>query len=71
MKKIRLPQNSLQPFQTGQVWELEKSSLRIGIVGKLLVHYRHHKDKATRGSSSCISKRELEKYLTDNKAVLV
>ena len=50
---------------------MEASCLRIGQVGKLLVHYRHHKDKATRGSSSFTSKRELEKYLTQNNAVLV
>jgi len=71
MKKIRFPQDPLQPFQTGQVWELDESFISIGDVGKLLVDYRHHKQKDIRGSSSLTSKRELKKYLTENKAVLV
>jgi hypothetical protein len=70
MKKIYFPQNPLEPFQTGQVWRLENACLRIGVVGKLLVHYRHHKDKAIRGLSSLTSKRDLKKYLTENKATL-
>jgi hypothetical protein len=71
MKKIRLPQNPLQPLQTGQLWELDKSFLRIGEIGKLLIQYKHYRGKARVGPTSFASKSELEKYLTDNKAVLV
>ncbi len=71
MKKIRFSHGSLKPFETGQVWKLENARLRIGVVGKLLVHYRHHKDNAIRGSSLLTSKRELEKYLIENRATLV
>ena len=78
MKKAQVSLNPLQPFQAGQVWKMEDASLVIGQVGNLLIHYRCHKDKAKRGSSSFTrnsslftSKRELEKFLTDKKAVLV
>jgi hypothetical protein len=67
-KKSRVP---LTPFQAGQVWELESSNVQIGLVGKLLVHYKHCKGKDGRGPTSLSSKKELEKYLTKNKAVLV
>lgn len=55
---------------------MEDSCLRIGQVGNLLVHYQHYKGKETKitktkGSSSYTSKRELETFLTDHKAVLV
>ena len=70
-KKLLAPAIPLPLLQTGQVWRTEDSCLKIGVVGNVLVHYRHHKDKATRGSSSFTSKRELEKFLTDHKAVLV
>jgi hypothetical protein len=71
MKQIRFPLNPLQPFQTGQVWEMEDSFLRIGDVGKLLVHYRHYRGKDPKGPLALTGKRDLEKYLTKNKAVLV
>jgi hypothetical protein len=71
MKKIRFPQDPLQPFQTGQLWELADSLLRIGDVGKLLVHYRHYKGKGPRGPLSLTGKRDLAQYLTQNKATLV
>ena len=71
MKKIRFPLNSLQPFQTGNVWELKDSFLRIGKVGKRLVHYRRYKGKDPRGPSSLSSKLDLEKYLAVSKAILV
>jgi len=70
-KKIRFPQDPQQPFQTGQVWELENSCLRIGVVGKTLVEYKRYKGKARGVPASFSSKRELEKYLTENKAMLL
>jgi len=71
MKKIRFPLNPLQPFQSGNVWELKDSFLRIGDVGKLLVHYRHYKGQDPRGPLSITGKRDLAKYLIHSKAVLV
>ena len=71
LKKIHFPLNPLQPFQVGNVWELKDSFLRIGEVGKRLVHYRHYKGKDPRGPLSITGKRDLEKYLTHSKAILV
>ena len=70
-KKLPAPTIPLPLLQTGQVWRTDDSSLKIGVVEKVLVHYRHQKDKANRGSSSFTSKRELEKFLTEHKAILV
>ena len=71
MKNIRFPQDPLQPFQTGNVWELKNSSVLIGDVGKLLVDYRHYKGKDPKGPKTLTSKRDLERFLTKNKAILV
>jgi hypothetical protein len=67
MKKngVRLP-----PFQTGQVWELVDSNVQIGLVGKLLVHYRHYRNTTHRVPISLTSKAQLEAFLRQNKAVL-
>jgi len=68
-KKSRIP---LKPFQLGQVWKLEDSSLQIGLVGKRLVHYKQFKGKShARVSTSLAGIGELEKYLRQNKATLV
>jgi hypothetical protein len=58
-------------FQSGQVWELADSSVQIGLVGKTLVHYKHYKIKQPRVPTSLISKVKLEKFLNENRAVLV
>jgi hypothetical protein len=58
-------------FQSGQVWKLADSSLEIGLVGRMLVHYKHYKIKKQRTSTSLISKEKLEKFLNDNQAILV
>jgi hypothetical protein len=68
VKKSRIV---LRPFQTGQVWELEGLKLEIGLVGRLLVHYRLRKGTSPRTSTSLASKTELEQYLKKNKAILV
>jgi hypothetical protein len=70
MKKTRVL-NPLQPLEAGQVWKMEALHVCIRNVGKLLVDYRHYKADPTKGSSSSITKRELERFLTKNKAVLV
>lgn len=71
MKTIHFPLNPLQPFHTGNVWKLKDSFLRIGEVGKRLVHYRRYKGKDPRGPLSMTRQCDLEKYLAENKAILV
>jgi hypothetical protein len=63
----------LKPFQPGQVWELEDAtSVQIGLVGKMLVHYKHFKGKKPlRIPTSLAGIGQLEKYLRQNKAILV
>ncbi len=62
---------ALAPFQPGQVWKLAGSKVEIGMVGKLLVHYRHYRDKAGRAPTSLTSKAQLEDFLREKKATLV
>jgi hypothetical protein len=69
MKKTRVP-NPLRPLQAGQIWKIDALHVRIRAVGKLFVHYRHYKADATKGSSLSMSKRELEKFLSEHKAIL-
>ena len=57
-------------FLCGQVWKIGDSNLEIGLVGKLLVHYKHYRGKFKRAPISITSKRELVKLLLNNKAVL-
>jgi hypothetical protein len=68
---IRKSRPPLKPFESGQLWELEASSVLIGQVGKLLVHYKHYRGKDPRGPTSLSAKTQLEKFLRENKAVLV
>ena len=63
--------NRLKPLQTGQIWEVADTNLRIGLIGKTLIHYKRYKGK-TRGVPSSIASRiELERFLKENNAVLV
>lgn len=72
MSKItRLKQTSLQPFVSGQVWQMEGSKLHIGLVGKTLVHYKHFKAEAKRSPISLAGKDALEKFLQARNATLV
>ena len=68
--KLRKNRVSLQPFEGGQIWQMEGSQLEIGLIGKTLVHYKHFKENAKRAPISLIAKKGLEKYLKENKAVL-
>ncbi len=62
----------LRPLQLGQVWKLEDSNVQIGLVGKLLVHYKHFKGKKpVRVPTSLTGIRKLEHFLLENKAILV
>jgi hypothetical protein len=66
--KNRIPAN---PLETGQVWRMKESSLHIELVGKHLVHYKLIKGETKRTPLSLSNKKNVEKYLKDNKAVLV
>jgi hypothetical protein len=61
----------LQPLETGQIWRMAELNLKVGLVGKLLVHYKLAKPDAVRCSNSCSGIATVEKYLKKNKAVLV
>ena len=67
-------QDTVQPdlFQCGQVWKIGEGNLKIGLVGKRLVHYKHYRGttKMARVPVSLTSKRELGQFLSANKAVL-
>ncbi len=60
-----------QPLADGQVWRMAEANLQVGMVGKLLVHYKLGKPDAVRVANSCSGIKTIEKYLKANKAVLV
>lgn len=60
-----------QSLETGQVWRMAEANLQVGLVGKLLVHYKLGKPNAVRVANSCNGIKTIEKYLKANKAVLV
>ena len=62
---------SLKPLETGQIWRMAELNLQVGLVGKLLVHYKLAKPDAVRTQTSVSGKRVVEKFLKKNKAVLV
>jgi len=71
MKKIKSPLRIIQqPLAAGQVWLMAGANLRVGMVGKLLVHYRLGKPNAVRVPTSINPIKTIEKYLKANKAVL-
>jgi hypothetical protein len=61
----------LQPFESGQIWQMEGSRLEISLIGKTLVHYKHYKTQMKRSPVSLLNKDALERFLQDNQAVLV
>jgi hypothetical protein len=61
----------LQPLETGQVWRMAELNLQVGLVGKLLVHYKLAKPDAVRIANSVGGRSTVEKYLKTNKAVLI
>ncbi len=61
----------LQPLEAGQVWRMAELNLQVGLVGKLLVHYKLAAPNAVRVSNSVGGRAAVEKYLKANKAVLV
>ena len=60
-----------KPLEAGQIWRMAEANLQVGMVGKLLVHYKLGKPNAVRVANSCNGIKTIEKYLKDNKAVLV
>jgi hypothetical protein len=69
IKPTRLARS--QPLEAGQVWRMTEANLQVGMVGKLLVHYKLGKPNAVRVANSCSGIKTIEKYLKANKAVLV
>lgn len=71
--KNRLTKNSrpLTPVQTGQVWQLADSHVKIGLVGKRLVHYKHYRGLANTAPVFLSGRTALEKFLLDHDAVLL
>jgi len=69
LKSVSRPE--LPPFATGQIWQMEKSRLQIGTIGKTLVHYKHYRGTTVRSPVSLTGRAALEKYLIENNAVLV
>jgi hypothetical protein len=72
MKKIASHRLVRQPpLAAGQLWRMAEGNLQVGMVGKLLVHYKLGKPNAVRVPNSCNCIKTIEKYLKTKKAVLV
>jgi hypothetical protein len=72
MTKTKPARRKIQkPLESGQVWRMAEMNLQVGMVGKLLVHYKLAKPNAVRIPNSCSGISTVEKYLKLNKAVLV
>jgi hypothetical protein len=65
------PRARPQPLETGQVWQMAELNLEVGLIGKLLVHYKLAKPDAIRRANSVGGLSTVEKYLKKNKAVLI
>jgi hypothetical protein len=70
-KPIRKQASLPHTFECGQVWQMADSSLRIGLVGKRLVHYKHYNLKIKRPSVLLSNKAVLERFLQERQAVLL
>jgi hypothetical protein len=71
MKKIKAPRRIVQPsLAAGQLWRMAGADLRVGMVGKLLVHYKLGKPNVVRVPNSINLIKTVEKYLKANKAAL-
>ena len=73
MKKSKPPARRarMQPLKEGQVWRMAEANLQVGMIGKLLVHYKLAKPNAVRIPNSVGGITTIEKFLKKNKAVLV
>jgi len=71
MKKIQARRRVVQPsLASGQLWRMAGADLRVGMVGKLLVHYKLGKPDAVRVPNSINLVKTIEEYLKTKKAVL-
>ena len=61
----------LEPLAEGQLWKMAELNLQVGLVGKLLVHYKLAAPNAVRIANSVSGRATVEKFLKKNKAVLV
>ncbi len=59
------------PLADGQVWQMAELNLQVGMVGKLLVHYKLAKPNAVRIPNLVGSIATIQKFLKKNKAVLL
>jgi hypothetical protein len=59
-----------QPLADGQIWTMAELNLQVGMVGKLLVHYKLAKPNAVRVPNLVGSIATIEKFLKKNKAIL-
>ena len=73
VKKVKSsrPAVKQQPLVTGQLWRVADMNLRVGLIGKILVHYKLAKPNAIRIPNSVSGKKTVEVYLKKNKAVLI
>jgi len=62
---------AIQPFQSGQIWQMESSHVHIGQVGKTLVEYKLTKTRLNRGPNHLTGKIALQKLLTTRNAILL
>jgi len=69
MKQARRP--FPKPLRSGQIWKMRDSNLQVELVGKMLVHYKLVRPEIKRTPTSISGIKVVEKFLADNKAVLV
>ncbi len=62
---------TMLPLATGQIWRVGEQNLQVGLIGKLLVHYKLAAPNAVRISNSVGGRSAVEKYLKTNRAVLL
>lgn len=65
------PKIPLQPLKNGQLWRVGEGNLQVVMLGKLLVSYKLGKPDAVRVPKSMNSITAVERYLRENKAVLI
>ena len=72
MIKVKPTRRCSQPsLESGQLWRMPEANLVVGMVGKLLVHYKLGKPNAVRVANACSGIKTIQKYLKAKKAVLV
>ncbi|MFM1769670.1 MAG: hypothetical protein RJA22_2199 [Verrucomicrobiota bacterium] len=62
---------ALAPFETGQIWQMGETLLKIGLVGKRLVHYKQFKSAANASPVYLSGKEDLERLLQKHQATLL